>query len=229
MAAPGLTVVRDRIAAACGRAGRLESDVELLVVSKGRTAGEVRSVYDGGQRAFGENREQGLAQRLVEDLPPDIDWHFIGPLQSRKAKSVGQMCVLLHSLDRMKIAHLWARHAPEVPVLAEFNLAREPQKSGFDPDEADRVLDDLLATGLSVRGVMAIPPLVDDPETTRPWFAALRTIFDRWADRSSDVTICSMGMSNDFEVAIEEGATLVRVGRAIFADEPAGPNDRQDG
>lgn len=229
MADVGVAHVRDRMSAACRRVARSSDAVDLLVVSKGRTADEVRRVYDAGERLFGENREQGLAARFSEELPSDIVWHFVGPLQSRKVKSVGAMCSLLHSLDRMKIARLWARHAPDVPVLVEFNLADEPQKSGFRADEADRVLDELMALDLTVRGVMAIPPLVDDPEDTRPWFAQLRGIFDRWADRSDGITICSMGMTNDFEVAIEEGATIVRVGRAIFADEPTGRNDRQDG
>lgn len=229
MAAVGVHAVRERMAEACRRSDRPVDDVDLLVVSKGRTRREILAVYDAGERLFGENREQGLAARLGEDLPTDIVWHFVGPLQSRKVKSVGRMCSLLHSLDRMKVARLWAQHAPDVPVLAEFNLASEAQKSGFDPRDADRVLDQLGDAGLTVRGVMAIPPQVDDPEDVRPWFAQLRSIFDRWGDRSDGITVCSMGMSNDFEVAIEEGATIVRVGRAIFADEATGRNDRQDG
>lgn len=229
MAHLGLQRVRERIADACTSAGRDVGDVDLLVVSKQRTAAEVLAVRDGGQTMFGENRQQALAARMAEGLPGDIEWHFIGPLQSRKAKSVGSMCVMLQSLDRMKLARIWAQHSPRVPILAQFNLAGEPQKSGFDPEDADEILDRLVDLGLDVRGTMAIPPLVDDPERSRRWFAGLRSIHDRWADRHPAISVCSMGMSADLEVAIEEGATMVRVGRAIFAREPDRWSDRQDG
>lgn len=229
MAHVGLDTVRARIDTACERSGREPSDVELLVVSKRRSAQEVRAVYDAGQRRFAENRLQELEARMGQGLPPDIEWHFVGPLQSRKARAVADLCVMLHSLDRLKVARIWAEHAPDVPVLAEFNLAGEPQKAGFDPADADEVLDRLVGLGLRVRGTMAIPPHVEDPEETRPWFAMLRSIHDRWAGRHPGIDVCSMGMSADLEVAIEEGATMVRVGRAIFAQGPHPGNDRQDG
>ena len=229
MAHLGLEAVRTRIADACHAAGRSPSDVELLVVSKQRTAEEVRAVYEGGQRLFGENRLQGLRARMDEDLPTDISWHFIGPLQSRKARAVGELCVMLHSLDRMKIARIWAEHTPRVPVLVEFNLAGEPQKSGFAPSDADEVLDRIVDLGLDVRGAMAIPPRVERAEEARPWFAMLRAIVDRWADRHPSIDVCSMGMTDDFEVAVAEGATMVRIGRAIFAGVPHRGNDRRDG
>ena len=124
---------------------------------------------------------------------------------------------LLHSMDRLDLADRWAARS-ETPVLAQFNLATEPQKSGFSLDDADEVLDQLLDRGLDVVGVMAIPPIADDPEDTRPWFAMLRSIYDSYRDAHPAITECSMGMTNDFEVAIEEGATMVRIGRAIFAD-----------
>lgn len=225
----GLDRVRARIATACADAGRSVDDVHLLVVSKQRSREEVLAVYDGGQRRFAENRQQALSDRMDEGLPSDIEWHFVGPLQSRKVRAVGGMCALLHSLDRLKVARLWAQHHPDVPVLAEFNLAAEPQKGGFDPAVADELLDTLLDLGLSVRGTMAIPPHTDDPERSRPWFAELRRIHERWADRHPGIDVCSMGMSADLEVAIEEGATMVRIGRAIFATGPLGGNDRQDG
>lgn len=217
MAHVGLERVRRRISAACAASGRAADEVDLLVVSKQRTADEVRAVYDGGQRSFAENRQQALVRRSQEGLPDDIEWHFVGPLQSRKVRSVGEHCSLLHSLDREKVARLWAEHHPHVPVLAEFNLASEPQKGGFDPRHASQILDMLTDLGLTVRGAMAIPPVAEDPEETRPWFAMLRGIVDDWSGRLDGVDVCSMGMSADLEVAIEEGATIVRIGRAIFA------------
>ncbi len=119
-------------------------------------------------------------------------------------------------MDRLKLARIWRDHSIDTPVLVQFNLAGEPQKSGFPPDEPGRVLDDLVTLGLDVRGVMAIPPNATDPESARPWFARLREIFDLYRRDLPTIDTCSMGMSNDLEVAIEEGATMVRIGRAIF-------------
>ncbi len=212
----GLDAVLGRIAEACARRGVEGDTVTLVVVSKHRTDDDVRAVYDAGQRVFAENRAQELAHRRDADLPDDIEWHFVGPLQSRKAASVGENAALLQSMDRPKLARIWRDHCRQTPVLVQFNLAGEPQKSGFPPDEPDRVLDDLLAFGLDVRGVMAIPPNATDPEMTRPWFAQLRGIFDLYRRTLPAIDTCSMGMSNDLEVAIEEGATMVRIGRAIF-------------
>lgn len=215
MADVGFADVRRRIDAACERTGILSGEVQLVAVSKQRPDAALRAVYDQGQRVFGENREQGLRQRIASDLPEDISWHFIGPLQSRKVAFVGAHVDLLHSLDRVSLAEKWARRS-KAPVLIEFNLAGEPQKAGFAPEAADEVIDTLVDLGLHVRGVMAIPPLASDPEASRPWFAHLRKIFDRYRERQPGIDVCSMGMTNDFEVAIEEGATMVRVGRAIF-------------
>jgi pyridoxal phosphate enzyme (YggS family) len=215
MALSGLSEVRRRIEAACTRAGIPSGAVTLIAVSKGRPDDAVLAAHREGQRIFGENREQGLRARTSAGLPDDIVWHFIGPLQSRKIPFVATHCELLHSLDRMKVARLWSERS-EVPVLVQFNLADEPQKSGFPPGTADRVIDDLLDLGLTVRGVMAIPPFTEVPDGSRQWFTMLRAIFDRYRDRYDGIDTCSMGMTNDFEVAIEEGSTMVRVGRAIF-------------
>lgn len=223
MGAVGLETVRVRIAAACARAGRAVDEVTLVVVSKQRTDAEVLDVYDAGQRIFAENRQQGLEARSQADLPPDIEWHFIGPLQRRKVPYVAAHCELLHSMDRLELARSWAERS-DTPVLIQFNLGGEPQKSGFAPAEAGEVMASLLELGLDVRGVMAIPPMSDDPGDARPWFARLRRIYDVYAEEYPFVDTCSMGMTNDFEVAIEEGATMVRVGRAIFgaAEQAAG-------
>jgi pyridoxal phosphate enzyme (YggS family) len=205
------------MADAADRAGRNVDDIDLVVVSKLRSNEEVLAVYDAGERRFGENRQQGLRARIESDLPDDIEWHFIGPLQSRKVRYVAAHAVLLHSLDRISLAQRWVA-AEGGPCLIQFNLAGEPQKVGFDPHDADMVLSEVADTGVDVIGVMAIPPLVDDPRESSPWFAMLRSIFERYREQSSRIEVCSMGMTNDFEIAIQEGATTIRVGRAIFED-----------
>jgi len=211
----GLIDVQRRIAEAAQGSGRSTDDIVLVVVSKQRSDAEVMAVFDAGQRIFGENRQQGLQSRLDADLPGDIEWHFVGPLQSRKVRYVASAARLLHSLDRLSLADRWvASHGGS--ALVQFNLAGEPQKSGFDPRDASQVLDDLLASGVDVRGVMAIPPFEANPETSARWFSRLRSIFESYHDTRGSIDVCSMGMSNDFEVAIREGATMIRVGRAIF-------------
>lgn len=212
--AVGLAEVHERIAASAHRSGRHPDDVSLVAVSKQRSFAAVLEAYEAGQRVFGENRQQGLQDRVESDLPRDIDWHFIGPIQSRKAAYVATNSQLVHSFDRFKLAAKWPTGGAS--VLLQFNMGREPQKSGFDPDEWQRVAADAAELGMEVVGVMAIPPAVTDPDDARPWFRGLREIFDGLRSQSDDVTICSMGMSHDFEVAIEEGATMVRVGTAIF-------------
>ena len=211
----GLHEVHDRIASAARQSGRASSDIDLVVVSKQREDSDVRAVYEAGERLFGENRQQGLKARVESDLPEDIIWHFIGPLQSRKARFVARNAALLHSFDRYSLVEKWVS-ADGGPVLVQFNLALESQKSGFDPALAMEVLENLVGSGVDVRGVMAIPPLASEPEATAPWFAMLREIFDRYREERTSIDICSMGMSNDYEVAIREGATTIRVGRAIF-------------
>jgi len=203
------------MASAAQRAGRNVADIDLVVVSKQRSDAEVLAVYDEGQRLFGENRQQAFKARIDAGLPGDIGWHFIGPLQSRKARYVAGHASLLESLDRISLADRWVA-ADGGPVLIQFNLAREPQKSGFDPAEAHKVLDAVLDAGAQVRGVMAIPPMSDDPRDSAPWFRMLRGIYDDFTQRNENIDVCSMGMTNDFEIAILEGATTIRVGRAIF-------------
>jgi pyridoxal phosphate enzyme (YggS family) len=210
----GIDVVRGRIAAAAVRVGRDPHEVTLVAVSKGRSNDQLLAAYEHGQRVFGENRQQGLAARMDAGLPRDIEWHFIGPLQRRKVAFVTSNADLVHSFDRRALIERWNGSA--TPVLLQFNMGREPQKGGFDPDQADDVLAEVRAGGISVRGVMAIPPAVPNPEDARVWFVGLREIYDRFRGTDPTIDTLSMGMSNDFEVAIEEGATMVRVGTAIF-------------
>ena len=215
MAVVGLSRVRERIADACARAGRSVDEISLVAVSKNRSDADVLALYQTGHRVFAENREQGLKARIASELPQDITWQFVGPLQSRKAAYVAAHVDLLQSMDRVSLAEKWVARS-STPVLIQFNLAGEPQKSGFDPATAEETFDMMIDLGLDVRGVMAIPPMADDPENVRPWFAMLRDIFDELCTTQPNVTVCSMGMSHDLEAAIVEGATMVRVGRAIF-------------
>ena len=217
MATRGLNDVWARMASAAERAGRDAADIDLVVVSKLRSDAEVLEIYDQGVRVFGENRQQGLKARIDADLPEDIDWHFIGPLQSRKVRYVAEHATLLHSLDRLSLANRWVGAAGG-PVLIQFNLAGEPQKTGFDPDRSHEVLDSVLDTGADVRGVMAIPPITPEARDVAPWFRVLRAIYDDYRERTDNVDVCSMGMTTDLETAILEGATMIRVGRAIFED-----------
>jgi hypothetical protein len=211
----GLSRVRSEIAAAAARTGVGAGEISLVVVSKGRSNSDVLQIANAGQRLFGENRQQGLAERTLYEFPDGTQWQFIGPLQSRKVPFVERNVSLLQSMDRPSLANKWVR-AGRTPVLLQFNVGLEPQKSGFPPSAADETVDVMLESGIDVRGVMAIPPLSRDADATRPYFRELRAIFDRYRDRYEGIEHCSMGMSNDFGVAIEEGSTMVRVGRAIF-------------
>lgn len=212
--------------AAAVRSGRDPAEVSLLAVSKGRSNDEVRDVYDAGQRLFGENRPQGLRDRIAGDLPKDIEWHFVGNVQRRAIKWIAPSIVLLHSFDRARLVEPWARLEDPPPVLIEINLAAEPQKHGFDPAAVRDAADLIVANGIPVRGLMIIPPKVDVAEDARPWFARLRELSEVVRSDHPEATELSMGMTDDFEVAIEEGASIVRVGRAIFETTNDGISER---
>ena len=216
MVVMGYPEVMTRVAEASRRVGRDPTGVTLVAVSKTMSAADILEVYEQGHRHFGENRAGELAEKAPQ-LPSDITWHFVGALQSRKARVVRPIASLLHSMDRRSLASAWLKgqgHAP--PVLVQVNLGEEEQKSGVTPNEVSRTLDWMVAMGLDVRGLMAIPPIPEEPEDSRPYFRRLREIRDRVADEHPSVTELSMGMTDDFEVAIEEGASIIRVGRAIF-------------
>jgi pyridoxal phosphate enzyme (YggS family) len=206
-----VTAIREAIA----RTGR--SDVPTLVaVSKGQSPAQVMAVYELGHRDFGENRAQEMAEKAAV-LPADIRWHFVGSLQANKARLVRPITTLLHSLDRPSLAAAWVK-GPGLPppVLVQVDLAGEEQKSGVPPEAAAATVEMALELGLTVRGLMAIPPAPDDPESSRHYFAELRDLRDRIVGDHPAVTELSMGMTDDYVVAIEEGSTIVRVGRAIF-------------
>ena len=231
--AGNLARVEERIARACGRAGRRREAVTLVVVSKMRTLEETRAACICGIRHLGENRVEELEDKVPAlakswaGAPPA--WHMIGHLQSRKARYVVELCQMFHSLDTLSLANKLeyqaATHNVVLPVLIECNIAGDVHKYGFmanDPgswQEMSRMLTGLAACPhLAVRGLMTMAPIVSVPEEARPFFRRLRELRDylRPAVPFSDWAELSMGMTDDFEVAIEEGATMIRIGRAIF-------------
>jgi pyridoxal phosphate enzyme (YggS family) len=216
-----LAAVRARISAAAHRAGRDAQGVRLVAVSKGRTAAEVAALVAAGQLDFGENRAQELVAKAPA-APPEVRWHFVGRLQRNKVNKVRPRVTLLHSLDREGLAPAWGADPEAPPALLQVNVAGESQKQGVAPDDAERVLASAVAAGVDVRGLMTIAPLVEDPESVRWVFDAQRDLRDRIAVNWPSVVELSMGMTDDFEVAIEEGASIVRVGRAIFGHSEQG-------
>lgn len=217
--------IRSRMDAAALRAGRDPSEVDLVAVSKTQPAEAVRELFEAGQGVFGENRVQELLAKAPL-LPGAVRWHLIGHLQKNKIRKVLPAVELIHGVDSLELAREIDRIAGELGlfprVLLEVNVAGERTKFGFAPDAVRASLDDLLALPrLQVEGLMAIPPAVDHPGDARPFFAALRGLRDDLAARSgAPLSTLSMGMSGDFESAIAEGATLVRVGTALFGPRP---------
>jgi len=213
-----------RIGEAAERAGRSAKDVALVAVTKGHPAGVVVSAAKAGFTVFGENRV-GEGVRKIEALRPrfpGLVWRLIGPLQTNKAKPALQFFSAIESLDRERLVArlegLLSAEGRRMPVLLEVNLGGEATKSGVSPEAVEDLARAAVACEhLEVRGLMAVPPFQDDPELSRPYFRKLREIRDRLADRlGTPLAELSMGMSHDFEVAVEEGATEVRVGTAIF-------------
>jgi pyridoxal phosphate enzyme (YggS family) len=207
--------VQEAVARACARAGRSPDHVLLIAVSKTMEVERVRLAIAAGVAALGENRVQE-AKEKIEALGRPVPWHLIGSLQTNKARDAARLFDWIHSVDRLDLAQELSRraHGAERPldVLLQVNLGDEPQKGGVAPAELKR-LHEMVAglPNLRVRGLMAIPPATEQPEQARPYFRRLRELRDELA-----LEHCSMGMSADFEVAIEEGATMVRVGTAIF-------------
>jgi PLP dependent protein len=224
-----LATVRERINSAARRAARSPEEVALMAVSKTQPVESIRHAYAAGQRLFGENRVQEFAGKAepLHDLR-DAAWHMIGHLQSNKAAKTAELFHAVDSLDSLKLAEKLDAGAralgKKLEVLIEINVGGETAKSGTAPDS--RELEELLMAAprfeaLVFRGLMTVPPLTDDPEGARPYFRKLRALRDAIAARrlpSIAMEQLSMGMSHDFEVAIEEGSTCVRVGTAIFGE-----------
>ncbi len=218
-----LADVRARIGRAAGRAGRDPSAIRLIAVSKTFPADCVRAAADAGQIDFGENKVQEALQKIDRTSDLAIRWHLIGHLQSNKTKKVGRFDVV-HSIDDAalvgKVDEAARAAGRAIELLVQVDLAGEATKHGAREDELASIFDaGRAARAVTITGLMILPPAVEDPEAARPYFRALRGVRDRLVARGVDPSMVrelSMGMSHDFEVAVEEGATLVRVGTAIF-------------
>jgi len=218
-----LAGVNDRIAAAARRSSRDPSAICLVLASKTQHPDAILAAYRAGARHFGENYvQEAIAKRTrLHDLA-DLRWHLIGHLQSNKARPAASMFALIHSLDSTRLAQaLHKVHStPPTRVLLEINLGAETSKRGIPPGDAERLLAEV-RDQVEVAGLMAIPPPAQCAEHSRPYFTRLREMRDTLAARSGlRLGELSMGMTDDFEVAIEEGATIVRVGRAVFGERP---------
>jgi PLP dependent protein len=220
--------VREQVERAAKRAGRDPSEIALMAVSKTKPVEAIREAFDAGQRLFGENRVQEFAEKApgLADLE-QAEFHMIGHLQSNKTKATAELFAAIDSVDSRKLAERLNSAAKAqgkmLDILIEINVGGEEAKSGIDPDS--RELDEILEhrnewKNLSVRGLMTVPPFTDDPEGARPYFRQLRELRDAISRRGIALDQLSMGMSHDFEVAIEEGSTCVRVGTAIFGERP---------
>ena len=223
--ATNLQRIRDRIAAACARCGRDPAGVRLVAVSKTHPLSAIQAARAAGQTLFGENYVQEFLAK-ADCMAPPVEWHFLGHLQSNKVKTLAGRVTLIHSLDRLSLAEeidrQWGRLGQRAEVLVEVNLGGEASKAGVAETELEPLLRRLASLPhLAVRGLMLLPPYCDDPEAVRPYFRRLRELageIDRLRLPEVELRELSMGMSHDFPVAIEEGATLIRVGTAIFGE-----------
>ena len=218
-----IAAIRERVTAAALRAERDPASVTIVGVSKTFPRAALDAAYAAGIRVFAESRVQEAKEKLASPLPAEATVHLIGQLQTNKVRPAVALFDVIESVDRANLIDALAREAAKqgrmVDVLLQVNVAREAQKSGCDPDDAPLLLDEIVASGtLRCLGLMTIAPLVDDPEEARTTFRDLRLLQEELRQRHPDVPldVLSMGMSNDFAVAIEEGATQVRIGRAIF-------------
>jgi len=220
-----IALVRERIRRAAERAGRSPEEITLVAVTKGVEVERIRAAIAAGLTHFGENRVQEAEGKIAEIAAP-ITWHLVGHLQSNKARRAVQLFHVIHSLDSVRLAQRLDRIAGEfgrvLPVLLQVDLAGEPTKFGIPADQLLEVAQACRPLRhLAVRGLMAIPPYMEDPERVRPYFRRLAECLRELNARGifePPLRDLSMGMSHDFEVAVEEGATMVRIGRAIFGE-----------
>jgi len=218
--------VRERMAAACRRSGRGPDDVKLVAISKTFPPECIRAAYEAGLSDFGENRVQEAAVKRPALTDLSITWHLVGHLQTNKAKTARELFQWVHSVDSFRLAQKLdqarASEGGRLPVLLEVNLGGEESKAGVGESEIIQLAQQVSQlAALEVRGLMVIPPFLDDPELVRPYFRRLRQLAQGIEARkipNLSMQELSMGMSHDFEVAIEEGATMIRVGAAIFGE-----------
>lgn len=216
-----LAAVNEKIERACARAGRKPGDVKLLAVSKTKPLELIQAAFAAGQRSFGENYVQEAVEKVARF--PEADWHFIGSLQSNKAKQVAGRFSLIHSVDRARLADELAKAASAAgvvqDVLVQIHIGDEATKHGVTIDEAPALIECVRGhASLRLRGLMSLPPLSDDERVARGYFSEIREAFENWKKSSQDFNELSLGTSSDYEWAILEGATMVRVGTAIFGE-----------
>ena len=220
--------ILSRIRSAELRAGRPAGSARLVAVSKTFPADDVKACYDAGQRIFGENRVQEALGKIPA-LPPDTEWHLIGPLQRNKVRKALEHFTLIHAVDSLRLAQFMDAVAQETGkrprILLEVNVGDEDSKFGFSPETLEREWPELAALDhLEIAGLMCIPPPVENPDEARPYFRRLRELKETLSGKGgAPLRELSRGMSNDFETAVEEGATLVRVGTAIFGGRSYAP------
>ncbi len=220
-----LKEIENRVQAACDRAGRSRDEVTLIAVSKTKPIEDLTEIYNAGVRDFGENKVQELTDK-IEKMPNDIKWHMIGHLQRNKVKYIIDKVELIHSVDSFRLAEEINIQAKKkgivVPILVEVNIADEESKFGVSKEDAMELVKQIATLdGLTVKGLMSIAPYVVDSEENRPYFHKIKDLSVDISNENIDnvsMDILSMGMSGDFEVAIEEGATMVRVGTGIFGE-----------
>lgn len=215
--------VKNNIEQACMRSNRDLSEVTLIAVSKTKPVPMLQEIYDAGARDFGENKVQELCQKY-EELPQDIRWHMIGHLQRNKVKQVVGKAALIHSVDSYRLAQEISLQAQKqnitVPILIEVNIAKEESKFGIAKEDTIQLVEEIAELpNLTIQGLMTIAPFVDDPEDNRLYFREIKQLSVDIKNKNIDnvtMDVLSMGMTNDYEVAIEEGASIVRVGTGIF-------------
>ncbi|MDE6964844.1 MAG: YggS family pyridoxal phosphate-dependent enzyme [Lachnospiraceae bacterium] len=225
MTGDNIDIVAKNIQAACGRAGRASKDVTLIAVSKTKPVSAIMEAYEHGIREFGENKVQELTQK-AEVLPKDIRWHMIGHLQRNKVKYVVGKAALIHSVDSVRLAEEISREAVKkqitVSILIEVNIAGEDSKFGVSPGETEALIREIAKLpGIHIEGLMTIAPYVDDAEENRQYFSALKQLSVDIKRKNIDnvnMDVLSMGMTGDYMVAVEEGASYVRVGTGIFGE-----------
>jgi hypothetical protein len=223
--AENLGQIQDRINSAAQRSGRNPDSIRLVAVSKTQPTEAVKAALDAGQLVFGENYVQEFLEK-ARQLPESVEWHFIGSLQSNKVKYLVGLTRLIHSVDRLSLAkeidRQWEKTGHPCNILLQVNISGETTKSGTTADELFQLAQEVsLLPNVKIKGLMTMPPFFDEPERARPYFRELKNLSDLLAAKKIPgiaMEELSMGMSGDFEVAIEEGATLVRVGSAIFGE-----------
>ncbi|MBI1394346.1 MAG: YggS family pyridoxal phosphate-dependent enzyme [Betaproteobacteria bacterium] len=223
-----LQAVRAEVARAARTAGRAPDDIRIVAVSKTFPADAVRAVHAAGQRDFGESYVQEAVAKMDALADLDITWHFIGPIQSNKTRVIAERFAWVHSVDRLKIAERLAAQRPvalpPLQVCLQVNISGETTKSGVVPDDLAALARSVDGLGsLRLRGLMAIPEPTDDPRVQHARFAAVRALLDDLAGHGLALDTLSMGMSDDLPAAVAEGATMVRIGRAIFGARPPVP------